>query len=133
MDIHYSTVDQCTPEEVSGVFIRSGIKRPSGDRERIRRMLEHADVIVTARESGRLIGILRAVTDYSYCCYISDIAVEKESQGLGIGSRLIQQLQSYIGSDEVQYILIAAPDAVGFYEKMGLERVDRAFIIRRKV
>ncbi|SFS40961.1 GNAT family N-acetyltransferase [Paenibacillus sp. 453mf] len=51
-----------------------------------------ADEIITVRDEGRLVGFLRAITDYSYCCYISDIAVDKDNQGQGIGKELIRIL-----------------------------------------
>ncbi|MBO9608652.1 MAG: GNAT family N-acetyltransferase [Paenibacillaceae bacterium] len=95
-------------------------------------MLAHANAIVTARDGGRLVGLLRALTDYSYCCYISDIAVDRTYQRMGIGKRLLELLRHELGEDEVQYVLTSAPGAVGFYEKLGFERADKAFVIRRK-
>ena len=49
-------------------------------------MLAHAGVIVTARTAGGLlVGVSRAVTDFSYCTYLSDLAVDVAYQGRGIG------------------------------------------------
>jgi ribosomal protein S18 acetylase RimI-like enzyme len=90
------------------------------------------DYIITARDGENLVGFLRAITDYSYCCYISDIAVDKEYQGLGIGKELIRILRDKLGDEEIQYILTSAPKAVGFYERMGFERADKAFVIKRR-
>lgn len=86
-----------------------------------------ADEIFTVRDEGRLNGFLRAITDYSYGCYISDIAVDK-----GIGKELIRILRERLGEEDIQYILTSAPTAVGFYEKIGFERADKAFVIKRK-
>ncbi|MFD0679249.1 MULTISPECIES: GNAT family N-acetyltransferase [unclassified Paenibacillus] len=88
---------------------------------------------MTARADGKIVGFLRAITDYAYCCYISDIAVDKEYQGLGIGKQLIKMLRHRVGEEEIQYILTSAPKAVGFYEKIGFERADKAFVIKRKI
>jgi ribosomal protein S18 acetylase RimI-like enzyme len=96
------------------------------------RMINHADEIITARYEATLVGFLRAITDYSYCCYISDIAVDKEYQGLGIGKELLRLLRDKLGEEEIKYILTSAPKAEGFYEKVGFERADGAFVIKRK-
>lgn len=132
MNLEYKINDNCMVSEVEEVFIRSGIRRPVGDSDRIRRMIDNADEIITVREGSKLVGFLRAITDYSYCCYISDIAVDTEYQGLGIGKELIRILKNKLGEDEIQYVLTSAPKAVGFYKRIGFERTDKAFVIKRK-
>ena len=59
--------------------------------EVIAAMLSNADVVLTARAEGRLVGIARAVTDFSYCTYLSDLAVDVAHQGRGIGRELIRR------------------------------------------
>lgn len=132
MTITYHEEDTITPEELAEVFLLSGIRRPVEDLERLGRMLAHADELLTARADGKLVGVLRAVTDYAYCCYISDLAVRKDYHGQRIGESLMKKLQEKLGNEEVQYILTSAPTAVGFYERIGMERLDKAFVIRRK-
>lgn len=132
MDLEYRINDNCIVSEVEEVFIRSGIRRPVGDSDRIQRMIDHADEIITVRDGSKLVGFLRAITDYSYCCYISDIAVDTDYQGLGIGKELIRTLRDKLGEDEIQYVLTSTPKAVGFYERIGFERADKAFVIKRK-
>ncbi|MBO9599406.1 MAG: GNAT family N-acetyltransferase [Cohnella sp.] len=117
--------------DVGEVFKNSGIKRPYEDISRIQRMIDHADVIVSAWSDGKLIGIARAITDYVYCCYLSDLAVDKSFQGLHVGKQLVAYLQNHLG-DEVSMVLISAPGAVDFYPKIGFEKSDRAFIVPRK-
>lgn len=130
--LEYKTDDYCNVEEVEKVFINSGIRRPVGDHNRIQKMIENADEIITVRDGQKLIGFLRALTDYSYSCYISDIAVDIAYQGQGIGKKLIKILRDKLGYEEIQYILTSAPKAEGFYEKIGFERADKAFVIKRK-
>ncbi|KOP67412.1 GCN5 family acetyltransferase [Bacillus sp. FJAT-18019] len=132
MNLEYVINDACTINEVQEIFMRSGIRRPVGDTDRLQRMIDHADEIITARDGDRLIGFLRAITDYSYCCYISDIAVDIDYQDLGIGKELIRLLRNKLGEEEVQYVLTSAPKALGFYEKLGFERNHNAFVLRRK-
>lgn len=133
MNIEYKMTGPLDSSTVSELFARSGIRRPVGDLKRIGRMIEHADELITAWDRDRLVGMLRAVTDYSYCCYISDVAVDRDYQGHGIGRRLIQLLKDKLGEEEIQYVLTSAPKSVGFYEKIGFERADKAFVIKRKV
>ncbi|MFD2699585.1 GNAT family N-acetyltransferase [Paenibacillus shunpengii] len=132
MRLEYKINEYCGVKEVEEVFSKSGIRRPVGDGDRIQRMLDNADEVISVRDEGKLIGFLRAITDYSYCCYISDIAVDKDYQGQGIGKELIRMLRERLGEEEIQYILTSAPRAVGFYEKIGFERADKAFVIKRK-
>lgn len=67
-----------------------------------------------------------------YCCYICDIAVDFNYQNRGIGRKLIELLQEKLGNEEIQYVLTAGPQAIGFYEKIGFERAEKAYIIKRK-
>lgn len=95
-------------------------------------MLEQADLIVTARDSrGRLVGIARSLTDWSYCCYISDLAVDRSLQGQGIGRELIARTRQYAG-DGCVCVLVSAPESVGFYEAIGMPATDRAFVYPRR-
>jgi len=66
-------------QEESGL----GAIRPVGDEERLRQMIAAANFIVTARLDGTLVGIGRGMTDFSWCCYLSDLAVSENVQGLG--------------------------------------------------
>jgi len=117
-----------TPEFVD-VLERSGLagRRPVGEADRIETMLRNADLIVTARANGVLIGIARSVTDFAYCCYLSDLAVDRDWQGRGVGRALMVQTQRAAGGPAVRCILLSAPAAVHFYEKVGLERHPNCF------
>jgi len=128
--ITYKETTQIKPEELADVFRRSGIRRPYQDLERIRMMIEHCQLLITAWDGDLMIGAARALTDYSYCCYLSDLAVDRDYQQKGIGKRLVELVQEKIG-DTCALILISAPEAVDYYRKLGFERSDRAFIIPR--
>jgi predicted N-acetyltransferase YhbS len=131
MEIKYEFVKKIDASEVVNVFKKSGIVRPVDDLERIQRMVDHADIILTARSNGELVGIARAITDYSYCCYLSDLAVDVTYQRKGIGKELVRLIQEKIG-EGVTFILISAPGAVDYYPRIGFEKSDNAFLIRRK-
>ena len=105
-----------------------GERRPIDDPETIRGMLAHADVIVTARADGRLIGISRAITDFSYCTYLSDLAVDEAYQRRGIGRELIRRTHDAAGR-QTHLILLAAPKARGYYPHIGMISHDSCWMI----
>jgi GNAT superfamily N-acetyltransferase len=107
-------------------------RRPVDDRGRIARMLAHADIRLCAREAGgRLIGVARALTDFAYCCYLSDLAVDAAWQRRGIGRELIHRTQALAGP-ETLLLLLAAPKAMSYYPHIGLTRSERAFTLDRR-
>ncbi len=126
----YSIEEAPTAEEVADVFRRSGIRRPVDDLERIGRMVAHGNLIVCARDAGRLVGIARALTDFSFCCYLSDLAVDRAYQRLGIGRELVRRVQDAIGEDSM-LLLLAAPTAMDYYPRIGFTRVENGWIIPR--
>jgi predicted N-acetyltransferase YhbS len=83
-------------------------------------MLRNADIIITARDNGKLVGISRAITDYSFCCYLSDLAVDKAWQGKGIGKKLIDETHKAAGLHTGLY-LVSSPAAEGYYPKIGMK------------
>ena len=129
-NISYSLNSHVTPEEVIDVFKRSGIRRPVDDLDRICKMTKNANLIACARMERKLVGIARALTDFSYCCYVSDLAVDRDYQKQGIGKKLIQQIQAELG-EEVMISLIAAPEAEAYYPRIGFEKVNTAWRIPR--
>ena len=110
MDITYHTNQPVTAEAVADIFRRSGIRRPFDDLPRIQSMLDNANLTVTAWDGDRLVGVGRALTDFSFCCYLSDLAVDREYQRQGIGREIIAQVQGALG-DESMLLLLAAPEA----------------------
>jgi len=107
---------------------RSGLaaRRPVADRPRMAAMAEKASLVVTAREDGRLVGIARSLTDFAYCCYVSDLAVDAARQRLGIGRRLLAETRRHL-HPAARLFLISAPAAVSYYERLGLPRIGDAF------
>ena len=108
-----------------------GVRRPVDDPERIQRMIDCAGIVLCARDDSRLVGVARSVTDFSYCCYLSDLAVDKAYQGHGIGKELIVRTQEVIG-EESMLLLLEAPTAKGYYEHIGFQRVDNGWLLPRK-
>lgn len=131
MNITYSEQQRITPAQLAAVFDASGIRRPTKDLACMGRMLEHGNLLVTAWDGERLVGVARALTDFSYCCYLSDLAVDRQYQKCGIGRELIRRVHAAIG-EQSMLLLLAAPEAMMYYPKIGFEAVGNGWIIKRK-
>jgi ribosomal protein S18 acetylase RimI-like enzyme len=131
MPTHYDLDIKPTAEQLAMLFDSSGIRRPTRDLLRIQRMIDNANLVVTAWDGEKLVGIARALTDFCYCCYLSDLAVDKEYQRQGIGRELVERVKSATG-EECSLILLSAPDAMSYYPAIGMEQADNAWIIKRK-
>ena len=118
-------------ELIIDVYNSSGINRPTADKERITKMYINSNLIVTAWDKEKLVGIARSLTDFCFCCYLSDLAVRKEYQKLGIGKKLISLTKAKIG-DQTMLLLLSAPAAIDYYPKVGFQKVDNGFIINRE-
>ena len=131
--VTYGLEEDLDPAEFIDVLERSGLaaRRPVGEARRIRTMVQNAQVVVSARDrAGRLIGVSRALADFAYCCYLSDLAVDADYQGRGIGRELIRRTHAAAGQG-CNLILLAAPAGMGFYPKAGLHKLDNCFGLDR--
>jgi GNAT superfamily N-acetyltransferase len=119
-------------EEFIGVVRRSGLKRPIDDIRRIAGILANSNLVITARSQadGTLIGAGRCVTDFGYCCYLADLCVDVAWQRRGVGRALIAAIKREVGPG-CNVLLLSAPDAMTYYPRIKMERVDSAFLIRR--
>ena len=133
MKILYQHLRPITDQEFIDLLKRSTLadRRPIDDPNCIRAMLEHADLLCTAWDDSKLVGVARSVTDFEYCCYLSDLAVDKEYQRSGIGKELIRLTQSKLG-DKAKIILLAAPNAESYYPHIGFEAHQSAWILPAK-
>lgn len=106
-----------------------GERRPLADVDRIAQMLKHANLTVTAWQGETLVGVARSLTDFTFCCYLSDLAVSEQVQKGGIGKALIAETCRQLDAT-CRLILLAAPLAEGYYPKIGLEQHHSAWTIR---
>lgn len=129
--IQYAVEPQLATDEFVDVLRRSTLaaRRPVDDPPTIAGMLAHADVIVTARTTdGLLVGVSRAITDFSYCTYLSDLAVDVAFQRRGVGRELIRRTHRSAGL-QTHLILLAAPQAETYYPHIGMIRHDSCWRI----
>lgn len=130
--LSYHIETDVDPHEVAEVYRRSGITRPIDDLPRLTHLLQHANLMISARNQGRLVGFARALTDFSYCCYLSDLAVDRDYQRRGIGKQRIHTMHKKLG-EEVMVCLLSAPEAMSYYPKAGFQKAEQAWWIPREV
>lgn len=132
MTIVYACEPELPPESFRDLLVAStlGARRPVDDLDRLAAMLRHADLVVTARHDAKLVGVARAVTDFSYCCYLSDLAVDASFQRQGIGRRLIAETHARAGAGTT-LVLVAAPSAAEYYPAIGMVPLPGCWGIRR--
>jgi len=129
MNITYEIGVMPTPEEVIELFIQAGLKRPT-EPERIALMLKNADLLVTAWQEDKLVGVCRTITDWAWCAYLADLAVCTDLKSLGIGKEMIAITREKIGP-QCMLILLSVPTAFDYYPKVGFNKENRAFSIER--
>jgi len=105
-----------------------GERRPLNDLQRMEGMLKNSNLIVTVRHGKSLVGMARAITDFFWVAYISDLAVGPNFQRIGLGKKLILKLRNEL-SDECKLFLLAAPSAVGYYPHIGFLKEDRGWVL----
>jgi predicted N-acetyltransferase YhbS len=127
--ISYREGNDLDVDEVIALYNAStlGARRPTGDRARMAAMLANANLVVTAWDGGRLVGISRALSDFSYATYLADLTVRDSHQRQGIGRELIKLTQQAGGQAKI--VLLAAPDAREYYPRIGLEAHPSAWTL----
>lgn len=131
MPIHYTLEPDLSPDEFIDILRRSTLakRRPVDDAGAMAGMVKHADLILTARlEDGTLVGIARAVTDFHYCTYLSEVAVDEAHQRKGIGKELIRRTHEAAGLS-TNLILLSAPAAADYYPHIGMAPHHSSWVI----
>jgi GNAT superfamily N-acetyltransferase len=133
VEVTFALEPLLAPAEFIDILVRSTLaeRRPIHHPEIIGRMLHRADIIVTARADRQLVGVSRAISDFAYCTYLSDLAVDEAYQGRGIGRELIRRTHEAAGSG-THLIMLSAPKVRSFYEHIGMRPHESCWIIPGK-
>lgn len=117
-------------QEYIDILENSGLgrRRPMEDSGHLGRMISGSNLILTARDDGRLVGVLRAISDFCYRTFIADLAVSIERQGEGIGRSLLQKARET--APEARLFLFSAEDAEGFYQKLGFQLHEHCYQLK---
>lgn len=133
MKLTYQIEPTLSASEFVDVLKRSTLaeRRPLREPGTIEAMLKNADLIVTARIDGQLVGISRAITDFAFCTYLSDLAVDEKFQRRGIGRELIRLTHEAAGF-HTALILLAAPAAQSYYPHIGMAKHESCWYTPRQ-
>jgi predicted N-acetyltransferase YhbS len=133
MSVTYQREPTLSPEDFIDVLKRSTLaeRRPVDNPQIMRAKVENADLIVTARVDGLLVGVSRAISDFAYCTYLADLAVDVKCQGQGIGRELIRLTHEAAGL-HTSLVLLAAPKAQTYYPHIGMTRHESCWFISRQ-
>ncbi|MER3374017.1 MAG: GNAT family N-acetyltransferase [Allomuricauda sp.] len=129
--IKYNVEHNLEVEEFREVLINSTLanRRPIDNHDTLKKMVEMGNLTITARHKGKLIGVSRSLTDFSFCTYLSDLAVDLSYQKRGIGKELIKRTK--MEAPEAKLILLAAPEAISYYPKIGMAQYEHCFYLDR--
>lgn len=129
MAVTYQINSPVTPEQFIELINKCslGARRPVDNYCVMKGMLDNADLLITAWEGSELIGVARCVSDFSYCCYLSDLAVAEDYQNQGIGKLMIKKIEQQL-PPSCKIILLSAPQASDYYPKIGFEKHDNAWV-----
>jgi len=132
MNITFSSSIKISSEQAIDLYIRStlGERRPIHSRDAFENMYTHANLIISAWDKEKLVGVARSLTDFSYVAYLSDLAVDVQYQKRGIGKQLIENTQSNL-EPECMLVLLAAPKAKEYYRPLGFEQHPSAWTLKR--
>lgn len=130
MNLQFSIDKKPTAEQIIELYDNAGLPRPTHDRERIQKMYENSNLIVTVWDGELLAGVARSITDWVWACYLSDLAVREEYKKMGIGKRLIELTREKVG-DQSMVLLLSVPTAMEYYPKVGFVKQESSFIIHR--
>lgn len=109
-----------------------GERRPLERPEIFEGMIEHSNLMITAWDGEKLVGISRCLTDFSYITYLADLAVDEDYQNQGIGKQLIRETQKRI-KDSCRIVLMAAPNANDYYPALGFESNPRGWVLNTQL
>ncbi len=131
--LEYSTARRPSVAQFSDLLVRSTLakRRPVSDEPRLCGMVSGATFFATAWVGDSLVGVARVLTDFVYCAYVSDLAVDTCQQGQGVGTELLRQVQSRLHPD-AKLILLAAPSAEAYYPKIGMTPHPSAWVAGAK-
>ncbi|HNQ26789.1 MAG TPA: GNAT family N-acetyltransferase [Aquaticitalea sp.] len=131
MEINYSLDKQPTADQIIELYDNSGLPRPIKDKERIQKMFDNSNLVITAWDNDLLVGVCRSITDWVWSCYLADLAVRQEYKKAGIGRQLINLTKEKVG-EQSMVLLLSVPTAMEYYPKVGFVKQESSFIIDRE-
>lgn len=122
------TEERLTPEAYIEFLARTnlGSQYPKERfEERIEKLVVNVSISLVARDEDKIVGVLFGLTDFAYWLYVTDLGVDREYEGQGIGRTLMKKAHEIAGGEkDIAVYLIANENAIPFYEKLGMKLSD---------
>lgn len=116
-------------EAIRILYAASPLRRPIGEPQRLKKMFDHANVVISAWDGERLVGLLRGWTDFAFDGYVCDLAIHPGYQKQSLGRRLLDEA-SALGPD-IHWVLLASPIAKDYYRHIGWRQLPNAWDLPR--
>jgi ribosomal protein S18 acetylase RimI-like enzyme len=105
-------------EQARAILAASGWSERVGDPAWFRELVERSQVVLVAVDGGKVVGVIRALTDGLSNGYISMLAVDEAHRRRGIGASLVRAAMGE--NRDMTWVLRAArPGLIPFYESLG--------------
>ena len=128
--IEYRVNEPVLVADVIVLYRSAGLPRPIDDLERMEKIFANSNMVVSAWADGRLVGIARTLTDLAWSSYLADLAVHRDFQQSGVGRRLVEVTREAV-SERSMVLLLSVPNAMEYYPRIGMEKVENGFIFNR--
>ena len=130
MEITYKVNMLPPTEQIIELYNNAALPRPTQDADRIKKMFENSNLVISAWDGDKLVGVCRTITDWVWCSYLADLAVSPDYKKSGIGKKLIELTKDKVG-EESMILLLSVPTAMDYYPKVGFVKENRGFMIPR--
>lgn len=85
-------------------------------------LLRNSYSVLLARDGGRVVGFVNAISDGAIAAYLPLLEVLPEYQHRGVGSELVRRMVASL--DHIYMVdLVCDPGLVPFYERLGMARL----------
>lgn len=130
-EIEYKINAPLETTQIIALYGNCGLPRPIDDEARIAEMFANSTLVISAWFGNELIGISRSLTDFVWCSYLADLAVKKDFQKAGVGRKLVELTREKV-SEKSMVLLLSVPDAMEYYPKIGMQKVENGFMFNRQ-
>ncbi|MBP1047259.1 GNAT family N-acetyltransferase [Enterococcus sp. BWM-S5] len=125
--IEYKINEPVSVGQFETIIRKTGLTRRLDDKERLEKMMTHADFLITAWEDNQIVGFARGLSDYSSVVYVADLGVDTKHWKKGIGRGLMNQIINYVGED-THIVLLASKLAEEYYSRLGFVKDPRGYV-----
>ena len=126
-EIQYSVCGSLQQEELGKLLLSAANSCYSASE--LESIISKSTAYITARDSGRLVGFCRLLSDGAVIAYINNMAVRPEYQQQGIGKAMLDRLVESAG--KVKSIYLYSDTADLFYLNNGFQLSEKRLYVRR--